>query len=195
MGRFGSPTVFAQTKAGIIGYDMDSIMLSDRIIFVDDEITPELASDVIKQILYLEKQDPNTPITLYINSPGGYVTAGLAIYDTMQFVQCPISTVCMGMAASMASVLLSAGTKGKRYILPNAEVMIHQPSGGSIGQATEIKIACDNILKTRETLNRILSKHTGQSIDKVSIDVERDYYLSAEEAVKYGLVDEIIEKR
>ncbi|MEE1003187.1 MAG: ATP-dependent Clp protease proteolytic subunit, partial [Acutalibacteraceae bacterium] len=168
--------------------------LNDRIIVLSDEVNDATASLVIAQLLFLEGQDSTKDISLYINSPGGSVSAGLAIYDTMQYIKCDVSTICMGMAASMGAFLLSSGAKGKRYVLPNAEVMIHQPSGGAQGQATEIEITAKHILKTKERLNRILSENTGKPIEQVAADTERDNWLSAEEAVEYGLVDKVMKR-
>ncbi len=189
------PYVIEQTNRGERSYDIFSRLLNDRIIVLSDEVNDATASIVVAQLLYLEGQDPEKDISLYINSPGGSVTAGLAIYDTMKYIKCDVSTICMGMAASMGAFLLSSGTKGKRYILPNAEVMIHQPLGGAQGQATEILIAADHIKRTKDRLNRILAENTGKSIEEVYNDTERDNWLTAEEAVNYGIADKIIEKR
>lgn len=189
------PYVIEQTNRGERSYDIFSRLLDDRIIVLSDEVNDATASIVIAQLLYLEGQDPEKDISFYINSPGGSVPAGLAIYDTMQYIKCDVSTICMGMAASMGAFLLSSGAKGKRYILPNAEVMIHQPSGGAQGQATEILIAADHIQKTKERLNRIIAENTGKPVEEVARDTERDNWLSAEDALEYGLVDKIIEKR
>lgn len=189
------PYVVEQTNRGERSYDIFSRLLDDRIIVLSDEVNDATASIVIAQLLYLEGQDPEKDISFYINSPGGSVPAGLAIYDTMQYIKCDVSTICMGMAASMGAFLLSSGAKGKRYILPNAEVMIHQPSGGAQGQATEILIAADHIQKTKERLNRIIAENTGKPVEEVARDTERDNWLSAEDALEYGLVDKIIEKR
>lgn len=189
------PYVIEQTNRGERSYDIFSRLLDDRIIVLSDEVNDATASIIVAQLLYLEGQDPEKDISFYINSPGGSVSAGLAIYDTMQYIKCDVSTICMGMAASMGAFLLSSGTKGKRYVLPNAEVMIHQPSGGAQGQATEILIAADHIQKTKDRLNRILSENTGKPIEEVALDTDRDNWLSAEDAVAYGLVDKIIEKR
>lgn len=189
------PYVVEQTNRGERQYDIFSRLLNDRIIVLSDEVNDATASLVVAQLLYLEGQDPEKDISFYINSPGGSVTAGLAIYDTMQYIKCDVSTICMGMAASMGAFLFSAGTKDKRYILPNAEVMIHQPLGGAQGQATEILIAADHIKRTKERLNKILAENTGKSIDEIYADTERDNWLTAEEAVAYGLADKIIEKR
>ena len=186
------PYVIEQTSRGERSYDIYSRLLKERIIFLGDEVTDALASVVIAQLLFLESEDPEKDIHLYINSPGGSVTAGMAIYDTMQYIKCDVSTICMGMAASMGSFLLAGGAKGKRYALPNSEIMIHQPSGGARGQATEIKIVAEHILKTRQKLNKILADNTGQTLEKIEIDTERDNFMSAEEAKEYGLVDAVI---
>lgn len=186
------PYVIEQTSRGERSYDIYSRLLKERIIFLGEEVSDASASVVIAQLLFLEGEDPEKDIHLYINSPGGSVTAGMAIYDTMQYIKCDVSTICIGMAASMGAFLLAGGTKGKRYALPNAEIMIHQPSGGAKGQATEIKIVAEHILKTRQKLNEILSKNTGQSLEKVEVDTERDNFMSAQEAKEYGLVDEVI---
>ncbi|MBQ3432223.1 MAG: ATP-dependent Clp endopeptidase proteolytic subunit ClpP [Clostridia bacterium] len=189
------PYVVEQTGNGERSYDIFSRLLNDRIIVLSDEVNDATASLVIAQLLYLESQDPEKDISLYINSPGGSVSAGLAIYDTMQYIKCDVSTICMGMAASMGAFLLSAGAKGKRYALPNAEIMIHQPLGGAKGQATEIILAADHIKKTRENLNRILSENTGKPLEVIEKDTERDNFMSATEAMEYGLVDKVIAKR
>ena len=189
------PYVIEQTNRGERSYDIFSRLLNDRIIVLSDEVNDATASIVVAQLLYLEGQDAEKDISLYINSPGGSVTAGMAIYDTMQYIKCDVSTICIGMAASMGAFLLSSGAKGKRYALPNSEIMIHQPLGGARGQATEIKIVADHILKTREKLNKILAENTGKSIEEIARDTERDNYLSAQEALEYGLVDKVIEKR
>ena len=189
------PYVVEQTSRGERQYDIFSRLLNDRIIVLSDEVNDATASLVVAQMLYLEGQDPEKDISFYINSPGGSVTAGLAIYDTMQYIKCDVSTICMGMAASMGAFLFSAGAKGKRYILPNAEVMIHQPLGGAQGQATEILIAADHIKRTKERLNKILAENTGKTVEEIYEDTERDNWLTAEEAVSYGLADKIIEKR
>ena len=189
------PYVIEQTSRGERSYDIYSRLLSDRIIVLSDEINDATASLVVAQLLYLEAQDPDKDIQLYINSPGGSVTAGFAIYDTMQFIKCDVSTICMGIAASMGAFLFAAGAKGKRLVLPNSEVMIHQPLGGAQGQATEIKIAADHILKTRERINRILAENMGKPIEFVERETERDNFLTAEEAVEYGLADKIIYNR
>ena len=188
------PYVVEQTSRGERSYDIFSRLLNDRIIVLSDEVNDATASLVIAQLLYLEGQDSTKDISLYINSPGGSVSAGLAIYDTMQYIKCDVSTICMGMAASMGAFLLSSGAKGKRYVLPNAEVMIHQPSGGAQGQATEIEITAKHILKTKERLNRILSENTGKPIEQIAVDTDRDNWLSAEEAVEYGLVDKVMKR-
>ena len=189
------PYVIEQTNRGERSYDIFSRLLDDRIIVLSDQVNDATASIIVAQLLYLEGQDPEKDISFYINSPGGSVSAGLAIYDTMQYIKCDVSTICMGMAASMGAFLLSSGAKGKRYVLPNAEVMIHQPSGGAEGQATEILIAADHIKNTKRRLNSILAQNTGKSIEQIAEDTDRDNWLSAEEAVQYGLVDKIIEKR
>ncbi len=189
------PYVVEQTNRGERSYDIFSRLLNDRIIMLSDEVNDATASIVIAQLLYLEGQDAEKDISLYINSPGGSVTAGMAIYDTMQYIKCDVSTICMGMAASMGAFLLSSGAKGKRYALPNSEVMIHQPLGGAKGQATEIQIAAEHILKTREKLNKILAENTGKSIEEIARDTERDNFLTAEQAMEYGLVDKVIAHR
>ena len=189
------PYVIEQTNRGERQYDIFSRLLNDRIIVLSDEVNDATASLVVAQMLFLEGQDPEKDISLYINSPGGSVTAGMAIYDTMQYIKCDVSTICMGIAASMGAFLLSSGAKGKRFALPNSEIMIHQPLGGARGQATEIKIVADHILKTREKLNRILAENTGKSIEQIALDTERDNYLSAQEAMDYGLVDKVLYKR
>ena len=189
------PYVIEQTNRGERSYDIFSRLLSDRIIVLSDEVNDATASLVVAQMLFLEGQDPDKDISLYINSPGGSVTAGFAIYDTMQFIKCDVSTICMGMAASMGAFLLSSGAKGKRIALPNSTIMIHQPLGGAQGQATEIKIVADQILKTREKLNQILAENTGKPIEQIAIDTERDNYLTAQEAMDYGLVDKVLYKR
>ena len=188
------PYVIEQTSRGERSYDIYSRLLKERIIFLGEEVTDASASVIIAQLLFLEGEDPEKDIHLYINSPGGSVSAGLAIYDTMQYIKCDVSTICIGMAASMGSFLLSGGAKGKRYALPNSEIMIHQPLGGAQGQATEIKIAAEHILKTRHRLNTILSQNTGQPLEKIEMDTERDNFMSAQEAKEYGLVDEVITK-
>ncbi len=186
------PTVIEKSTHGERAYDIYSRLLKDRIIFLGDQVTDVSANIVIAQLLFLESQDKTKDIKLYINSPGGSVTAGLAIYDTMQYIKPDVATICVGMAASMGAVLLAAGQKGKRFALPNAEVMIHQVMGGAEGQATDIKIRAERILKMKDSLNHILAKHTGQKFEKVEKDADRDYFMTAEEAVKYGLVDKII---
>ena len=186
------PYVIEQTSRGERSYDIYSRLLKERIIFLGEEVTDASASVIIAQLLFLEGEDPEKDIHLYINSPGGSVTAGMAIYDTMQYIKCVVSTICIGMAASMGSFLLAGGAKGKRFALPNSEIMIHQPSGGARGQATEIKIVAEHILKTRHKLNQILSENTGQSLETIEIDTERDNFMSAQEAKEYGLVDEVI---
>ena len=186
------PYVIEQTSRGERSYDIYSRLLKERIIFLGEEVTDASASVIIAQLLFLEGEDPEKDIHLYINSPGGSVSAGLAIYDTMQYIKCDVSTICIGMAASMGAFLLSGGKKGKRYALPNAEIMIHQPLGGAQGQATEIQIAAEHILKTRQKLNTILAENTGQSLEKIQADTERDNFMSAQEAKEYGLVDEVI---
>ena len=189
------PLGVEQTSRGERSYDIYSRLLNDRIIMLCDEVNDQTASLVVAQLLYLEGQDPDKDIMLYINSPGGSVTAGLAIYDTMNYIKCDVSTTCIGMAASMGAFLLSSGAKGKRFALPNSEIMIHQPSGGSQGQATDIKIQADHILRTKKRLNEILAKNTGQPLEVIEQDTERDNFKSAQEAVEYGLVDKVIEKR
>ena len=188
------PMVVEQTGRGERSYDIFSRLLNDRIIFLSDEVNDATASLVVAQLLYLEAQDPDKDISFYINSPGGSVTAGMAIYDTMNFIKCDVSTVCIGMAASMGAFLLSAGTKGKRFALPNSEIMIHQPLGGAKGQATDIKIQAELILRTRDRLNAILAKNTGRSIEEIARDTERDNYMTAEQALAYGLIDKVIDK-
>ena len=189
------PYVIEQTSRGERSYDIYSRLLKDRIIFLDGEVNDASASVIVAQLLFLEAEDPGKDINLYINSPGGSVTAGLAIYDTMQYIKCDVSTICIGMAASMGSFLLSGGKKGKRLALPNAEIMIHQPSGGAQGQASEIQIAAEHILKTRRTLNEILAANTGQTLETIARDTDRDNFMSAEEAKAYGLIDEVITSR
>ena len=189
------PYVIEQTSRGERSYDIYSRLLKERIIFLGEEVNETTASIVVAQLLFLESEDPGKDIHLYINSPGGMVTAGMAIYDTMQYIKCDVSTICIGLAASMGAFLLAGGAKGKRFALPNAEIMIHQPSGGAKGQATEIQIAAENILKTKKKLNEILAANTGKSYEQVAADTERDNYMSAEEAVEYGLIDSIITKR
>ena len=189
------PYVIEQTSRGERSYDIYSRLLKDRIIFLGEEVSDVSASVVVAQLLFLEAEDPEKDIHLYINSPGGSVTAGLAIYDTMQYIKCDVATNCMGMAASMGAFLLAGGTKGKRLALPNAEIMIHQPLGGAQGQATEIEIAAKHILKTKEKLNRILAENTGRDYDVIAADTERDNWMTAEEAKEYGLIDRIYTKR
>lgn len=189
------PYVVEQTNRGERQYDIFSRLLNDRIIVLSDEVNDTTASLVVAQLLFLEGQDSEKDISLYINSPGGSVSAGLAIYDTMQYIKCDVSTICMGMAASMGAFLLSSGAKGKRYALPNSEIMIHQPLGGAKGQATDIKIAAEHILRTREKLNKILAENTDKPIEQIAIDTERDNWLSAQEAMDYGIVDKVFYKR
>ena len=195
------PYVVEQTNRGERSYDIYSRLLNDRIIMLCDQIDDAVASVVVAQLLYLEGQDPEMYIDLYINSPGGVITAGMAIYDTIQYIKCDVSTICMGMAASMGAFLLASGTKGKRFALPNAEIMIHQPliaggqGGGLSGQATDIKIHADHLVRTRAKMNRLLSEYTGQPLEKVELDTERDNFLSAQEAKEYGLIDEVITHR
>ena len=188
------PYVIEQTSRGERSYDIYSRLLKERIIFLGEEVNDVSASVIVAQLLFLEADEPNKDIQLYINSPGGSVTAGLAIYDTMQYIKCDVSTVCIGMAASMGAFLLSGGAKGKRFALPNAEIMIHQPSGGAQGQATEISIAAEHILRTRQKLNEIMAANTGQPLETIKADTERDNFMSAEEAKAYGLIDEVIAK-
>ena len=189
------PYVVEQTSRGERSYDIYSRLLKERIIFLGEEVNDVTAGLVVSQLLFLESEDPDKDINLYINSPGGSVTAGMAIYDTMQYVKCDVSTMCMGMAASMGAFLLSGGTKGKRLALPNAEIMIHQPSGGAQGQATEIEIAAEHILRTKKKLNTILSENTGQPYETIVKDTERDNWLTAQEALEYGLIDKVMENR
>lgn len=189
------PYVIEQTSRGERSYDIYSRLLKERIIFLGEEVNDVTAGLVVSQLLFLESEDPDKDINLYINSPGGSVTAGMAIYDTMQYVKCDVSTMCMGMAASMGAFLLSGGTKGKRLALPNAEIMIHQPSGGAQGQATEIEIAAEHILRTKKKLNTILSENTGQPYETIVKDTERDNWLTAQEAPEYGLIDKVMENR
>ena len=189
------PMVIEQTNRGERSYDIYSRLLNDRIIMLMEEVNDVTASLAVAQLLYLEGQDPDKDINLYINSPGGSVTAGMAIFDTMQYIKCDVSTICMGLAASMGAFLLAAGTKGKRFALPNSEIMIHQPSGGAKGQATDIQIQAEWLLKTKHKLNRILSENTGKPIEIIQQDTERDNFMSAEEAVAYGLIDKVISKR
>ena len=189
------PYVIEQNSRGERSYDIYSRLLKERIIFLGEEVTDLTASLIVAQLLYLESEDPGKDIHLYINSPGGSVTAGMAIYDTMNYVKCDVSTTCIGLAASMGAFLLAAGAKGKRYALPNSEIMIHQPSGGAQGQATDIQIVAQNIQKVKNNLNRILAENTGQPLEKVAEDTERDHYMDAKEALEYGLVDHVVEKR
>ena len=186
------PYVVEQTNRGERSYDIYSRLLKDRIIFLGGEINDDVANTVVAQMLFLEMEDPDADICLYINSPGGSVTAGMAIYDTMQYIKCDVSTICLGMAASMGAFLLAGGTKGKRFALPNSTIMIHQPSGGAQGQATEIQIVADHIAKTKRTLNEILAANTGQPLEVVEKDTDRDNYMSAEEALAYGLIDGVV---
>jgi ATP-dependent Clp protease protease subunit len=189
------PYVIEQTSRGERSYDIYSRLLNDRIIFLGGEVTDVSANLIVAQLLFLESEDPGKDIHMYINSPGGSVSAGLAIYDTMQYIKCDVSTICIGMAASMGAFLLAGGTKGKRMALPNSEIMIHQPSGGAQGQATEIKIVAEQILKTKRKLNEILAANTGKPLEQIEIDTERDNYMSAEEAKAYGLIDNVITNR
>ena len=189
------PYVIEQTSRGERSYDIYSRLLKDRIIFLGEEVNDVSANLIVAQLLFLEAEDPDKDIFMYINSPGGSVSAGMAIYDTMQYVKCDVSTMCMGMAASMGAFLLSGGTKGKRLALPNAEIMIHQPSGGAQGQATEIEIAAEHILRTKKKLNTILSENTGQPYETIVKDTERDNWLTAQEALEYGLIDKVMENR
>ena len=189
------PMVVEQTGRGERSYDIFSRLLNDRIIFLSDEVNDATASLVVAQLLFLEAQDPEKDISFYINSPGGSVTAGMAIFDTMQFIKCDVSTICIGMAASMGAFLLAAGTKGKRYALPHSEIMIHQPLGGAQGQATDIKIRADLILRTRDMLNGILAERTGQTIETIEKDTDRDNFMTAEQALQYGLIDKILSHR
>ena len=189
------PYVIEQTGRGERSYDIFSRLLNDRIIFLGEEVTDVSANLVVAQLLFLESEDPNKDIQLYINSPGGSVTAGMAIYDTMNYVKCDVSTICMGMAASRGAFLLAGGAKGKRFALPNAEIMIHQPSGGAQGQATDIQIVAEQILRTKKKLNEILAANTGQSLETIAADTERDNWMTAEEAKAYGLIDELVRSR
>ncbi|GHV43373.1 ATP-dependent Clp protease proteolytic subunit [Synergistales bacterium] len=195
MGYFNVPYVIEQTGRGERAYDIYSRLLKDRIIFLGTEVEDDVANVIVAQLLFLESEDPEKDIHLYINSPGGSVTAGMAIYDTMQYIKSPVSTICLGIAASMAAVLLTGGEKGKRTALPNAEVMIHQPLGGARGQASDIEIHARNILRTRERINGILALHTGQDIAKIAVDTDRDNFMTADEALAYGLIDKIIAAR
>ena len=189
------PYVIEQNSRGERSYDIYSRLLKDRIVFLGEEVTDVSANLIVAQMLFLEAEDPNKDIHFYINSPGGSVSAGFAIYDTMQYIKCDVSTICMGLAASMGAFLLSGGTKGKRLALPNAEIMIHQPSGGARGQETEIRIVAENILKTRNKLNEILAANTGKSVEEIARDTERDNYMTAQEALAYGLINKVVEKR
>jgi len=189
------PYVIEQTSRGERSYDIYSRLLKERIIFLSEEVNDTTASLVVAQLLFLESEDPGKDINFYINSPGGSVTAGMAIYDTMRYIKCDVSTICIGMAASMGAFLLAGGTKGKRFALPNAEIMIHQPSGGARGQATDIKIIADNIMRTKRKINEILSQNTGKPLEVIEVDTERDFYMSAEEALKYGIIDGILTHR
>ena len=189
------PMVVEQTNRGERSYDIFSRLLNDRIIFLSDEVNDTTASLVVAQMLFLEAQDPDKDISFYINSPGGSVTAGMAIYDTMQFIKCDVSTICLGMAASMGAFLLSSGTKGKRFALPHSEVMIHQPLGGARGQASDIQIQAEQILRVKATLNRILAENTGKPLEVIERDTDRDNYMTAQEALEYGLVDKVLDKR
>ena len=189
------PYVIEQTSRGERSYDIFSRLLEDRIIFLGEEVTDSIADVIVAELLFLESEDPNKDIHLYINSPGGSVTAGMAIYDTMQYVKCDVSTICVGLAASMGSFLLAGGAKGKRFALPNSEILIHQPSGGTQGQASDMKIAADEIIKTRERLNRLLSQNSGHPLEVIERDTERDHWMTAEEAKTYGLIDEVVTSR
>lgn len=189
------PMVVEQTNRGECSYDIYSRLLNDRIVFLADEVNDTTASLVVAQLLYLESQDPDKDISLYIDSPGGSITAGMAIFDTMNYIKCDVSTICIGMAASMGAFLLAAGAPGKRLALPNSEIMIHQPLGGMQGQATDIKIHADRIIRMRQTLNEILARETGKSIEEIASDTERDNFMTAQEAAEYGLIDKVIEKR
>ena len=189
------PMVIEQTNKGERSYDIYSRLLKDRIIFLGGEVTDDEANLIVAQMLFLEADGPDKDISLYINSPGGSITAGMAIYDTMQYIRCDVSTICIGMAASMGAFLLAAGAKGKRRALPNGEILIHQPLGGARGQATEVAIHAEQLIKTREKMNKILAERTGQTVEQIALDTERDHYMTAEEALKYGLIDEIIPPR
>ena len=189
------PMVIEQTNKGERSYDIYSRLLKDRIIFLGGEVTDDEANLIVAQMIFLEADDPDKDISLYINSPGGSITAGMAIYDTMQYIRCDVSTICIGMAASMGAFLLAAGAKGKRRALPNGEILIHQPLGGARGQATEVAIHAEQLIKTREKMNKILAERTGQTVEQIALDTERDHYMTAEEALKYGLIDEIIPPR
>lgn len=190
-----TPYVVEQTSRGERSYDIYSRLLVDRIVFLNGEVNDESAAAIVAQLLFLESQDPDKDISFYINSPGGSVTAGLAIYDTMNYIKCDVSTICIGLAASMGAFLLSSGTKGKRISLPHSEIMIHQPLGGTQGQATDIKIYTENILKIKKTLNTVLSENTGKPLEVIELDTERDNYMTADEALEYGLIDKVIAKR
>lgn len=189
------PMVIEQTNKGERSYDIYSRLLKDRIIFLGGEVTDDEANLIVAQMLFLEADDPDKDISLYINSPGGSITAGMAIYDAMQYIRCDVSTICIGMAASMGAFLLAAGAKGKRRALPNGEILIHQPLGGARGQATEVAIHAEQLIKTREKMNKILAERTGQTVEQIALDTERDHYMTAEEALNYGLIDEIIPPR
>ena len=189
------PMVIEQTNKGERSYDIYSRLLKDRIIFLGGEVTDDEANLIVAQMLFLEADDPDKDISLYINSPGGSITAGMAIYDTMQYIRCDVSTICIGMAASMGAFLLAAGAKGKRRAPPNGEILIHQPLGGARGQATEVAIHAEQLIKTREKMNKILAERTGQTVEQIALDTERDHYMTAEEALNYGLIDEIIPPR
>ncbi|MDR1875324.1 MAG: ATP-dependent Clp endopeptidase proteolytic subunit ClpP [Synergistaceae bacterium] len=195
MSYFSIPYVIEQTGRGERAYDIYSRLLKDRIIFLGTEVGDDVANVIVAQFLFLESEDPEKDIHLYINSPGGSVTAGLAIYDTMQYIKSPVSTICIGLAASFGAILLAGGQKGKRFALPNAEIMIHQPIGGARGQASDIEIHARNILRTRDQLNLILARHTGQEIEKIAMDTDRDNFMTAAEALTYGLIDRVIESR
>ena len=195
MSTYYIPYVIEQTGRGERSYDIYSRLLKDRIVFLGTQVMDDVANSIVAQLLFLESEDPDKDIHLYINSPGGSVTAGMAIYDTMQYIKSPVSTICVGMAASMAAILLSGGARGKRLALPNAEVMIHQPLGGTSGQASDIEIHARNILNTRKRMNAILARHTGQDVEKVAQDPDRDNFMTAQEALDYGLIDRIIESR
>ncbi len=195
MSTYYIPYVIEQTGRGERSYDIYSRLLKDRIVFLGTQVMDDVANSIVAQLLFLESEDPDKDIHLYINSPGGSVTAGMAIYDTMQYIKSPVSTICVGMAASMAAILLAGGAKGKRLALPNAEVMIHQPLGGTSGQASDIEIHARNILNTRKRMNAILARHTGQDVEKVAQDTDRDNFMTAQEALDYGLIDRIIESR
>lgn len=193
--NYNVPVVVEQTSRGERSYDIYSRLLKERIIFLDTEVNDASASLIVAQMLFLEAEDPEKDIMLYINSPGGSVTAGMAIYDTMQYIKCPVSTICVGLAASMGAFLLAAGEKGKRFALPNSEIMIHQPLGGAEGQASDVKIRTEFLLKTKDKLNKILAQRTGQSIETIEKDTDRDNFMSAEQAKEYGLIDKVIEKK